>query len=183
MRRLSSSPSSTSWPSLPRCGSAGDAGRLAAEGHPQLAEQRQGQVERERLARLRHTPAVTLDGQKIELLANIEMPEDADAALQAGAVGVGLFRSEFLFLNRPDLPGEEEQFKALAGVVKSMAGRPVTVRTLDVGADKLGSAVGLKPGPKVGALIAEVERWWIAGDFAADRAACLAELERIAKAP
>jgi phosphotransferase system enzyme I (PtsI) len=63
-------------------------------------KQRQGELERERLARLRHTPAVTLDGQKVELLANIEMPGDAAAALAAGAVGVGLFRSEFLFMGR-----------------------------------------------------------------------------------
>ena len=65
------------------------------------------------LARLRHTPAVTLDGQRVELLANIELPGDAAAALAAGAVGVGLFRSEFLFMNRDgELPGEDEQFEA-----------------------------------------------------------------------
>ena len=63
-------------------------------------KQRQGEIDRGRLTRLRHTPAVTLDGQKVELLANIEMPEDAAAAVSAGAVGVGLFRSEFLFMGR-----------------------------------------------------------------------------------
>ncbi len=101
--------------------------------------QRQGELERGRLARLRHTPAVTLDGQPIELLANIELPEDTPAALQAGAVGVGLFRSEFLFMGRKDgagLPDEDEQFRAYLRAVDGMAGLPVTVRTVDVGADK-----------------------------------------------
>ncbi len=100
-------------------------------------KQRQGDLERERLTRLRHTPAVTLDGQKIELLANIEMPEDADAAINVGAVGVGLFRSEFLFMGRQgDLPGEEEQFQQYRRAVDGMQGLPVTIRTVDVGADK-----------------------------------------------
>jgi phosphotransferase system enzyme I (PtsI) len=100
-------------------------------------KQRQGDLERERLTRLRHTPAVTLDGQKIELLANIEMPEDADTAIRVGAVGVGLFRSEFLFMGRQgDLPGEEEQFQQYRRAVEGMQGLPVTIRTVDVGADK-----------------------------------------------
>ena len=100
-------------------------------------KQRQGDLERERLTRLRHTPAVTLDGQKIELLANIEMPEDADAAIMVGAVGVGLFRSEFLFMGRQgNLPGEEEQFQQYRRAVDGMQGLPVTIRTVDVGADK-----------------------------------------------
>ena len=100
-------------------------------------KQRQGDLERERLARLRHTPAATLDGQKIELLANIEMPEDTQAAITAGAVGVGLFRSEFLFMGRQgDLPGEDEQYEAYRHAVDGMNGLPVTIRTVDVGADK-----------------------------------------------
>jgi phosphotransferase system enzyme I (PtsI) len=100
-------------------------------------KQRQGDLERERLSRLRHTPAVTLDGQKIELLANIEMPEDADAALLAGAVGVGLFRSEFLFMGRQgNLPEEDEQFEQYRRAIEGMKGLPVTIRTVDVGADK-----------------------------------------------
>jgi phosphotransferase system enzyme I (PtsI) len=96
----------------------GDAGVMIVDPSPIiLAEygfkQRQGELERTRLARLRHTPAVTLDGQKVELLANIELPEDAPAAVNAGAVGVGLFRSEFLFMGRQgNLPGEEEQYQA-----------------------------------------------------------------------
>jgi phosphotransferase system enzyme I (PtsI) len=100
-------------------------------------KQRQGDLERERLSRLRHTPAVTLDGQKIELLANIEMPEDADAALLAGAVGVGLFRSEFLFMGRQgNLPEEDEQYAQYRRAIEGMKGLPVTIRTVDVGADK-----------------------------------------------
>ena len=100
-------------------------------------KQRQGELERTRLARLRHTPAVTLDGLKIELLANIEMPDDAAAALTAGAVGVGLFRTEFLFMGRQgNLPDEEEQYLAYLRAVEGMQGLPVTIRTIDVGADK-----------------------------------------------
>ena len=89
------------------------------------------------LARLRHLPAVTLDGEAVELLANIEQPGDAAAALEAGAAGIGLFRSEFLFMNRDgDLPGEDEQFEAYRTAVEAMRGLPVTIRTVDVGADK-----------------------------------------------
>ena len=120
----------------------GDAGVMIVDPSPIiLAEygfkQRQIELERGRLSRLRHTPAVTLDGQKVELLANIEMPEDAPAALKAGAVGVGLFRSEFLFMGRRgNLPGEEEQYRAYRRAVEGMEGLPVTIRTVDVGADK-----------------------------------------------
>jgi phosphotransferase system enzyme I (PtsI) len=100
-------------------------------------KQRQAEVERERLSRLRHTAAVTLDGQRIELLANIEMPEDSPAALAVGAVGVGLFRSEFLFMGREgQLPDEEQQYLAYKRAVEGMKGLPVTIRTVDVGADK-----------------------------------------------
>ena len=99
--------------------------------------QRESELERARLNRLRHRPSVTLDGQKVELLANIELPGDAVAALDAGAVGVGLFRSEFLFLNRADaLPDEDEQFVAYRDAVQAMKGLPVTIRTVDIGADK-----------------------------------------------
>ena len=99
--------------------------------------QRASELERARLDRLRHTPAVTLDGQPVQLLANIELPGDAEAAVESGAVGVGLFRSEFLFMNREgDLPGEDEQFEAYRDAVRGMRGLPVTIRTVDVGADK-----------------------------------------------
>lgn len=125
----------------------GDAGVVIVDPSPIiLAEygfkQRQRELERGRLSRLRHTPAITLDGQKVELLANIEMPEDASIALAAGAVGVGLFRSEFLFMGRQGrLPDEEEQFLAYKRAVEGMKGLPVTIRTVDVGADKpLGSS-------------------------------------------
>ena len=96
--------------------------------------QRQGEIDRGRLVRLLHTPAITLDGQKVELLANIEMPDDAAAAIQAGAVGVGLFRSEFLFMGRNGkLPDEEEQYLAYRRALEGMQGLPVTIRTVDGG--------------------------------------------------
>jgi phosphotransferase system enzyme I (PtsI) len=120
----------------------GEAGVVVVDPSPiVLAEygykQRQGEVERERLSRLRNTPAITLDGERIELLANIEQPSDATAALAAGAVGVGLFRSEFLFMGRNgQLPDEEEQYQAYKAAVEGMHGLPVTIRTVDVGADK-----------------------------------------------
>lgn len=120
----------------------GDAGVVIVNPSPIVLEeyrfrQRQSELERARLNRLRHTPAVTLDGQAVELLANIELPGDAAGALESGAVGVGLFRSEFLFMNRGgDLPGEEEQFQAYRDAVVAMQGLPVTIRTVDIGADK-----------------------------------------------
>ena len=105
-----------------------------------LAEYRERQArlkaERQRLKRLKKTPAATLDGTPIELYANIELPQDVAEVLEAGADGVGLFRTEFMFLNRKDLPAEEEQFEAYRQVAQAMQGRPVVLRTLDVGADK-----------------------------------------------
>ena len=99
--------------------------------------QRQDALDRSRLLRLVNTPAVTLDGEKIELLANIELPKDTEAALAAGAVGVGLFRSEFLFMGRKQhLPGEEEQYQAYVRALEGMRGLPLTIRTIDGGADK-----------------------------------------------
>ncbi len=99
---------------------------------------RQGQWEQERqkLKRLITTPATTLDGAAIELHANIELPHDLADVKENGATGIGLFRSEFLFLNRDELPGEEEQFAAYRTVTEGMAGLPVTIRTFDLGADK-----------------------------------------------
>jgi len=120
----------------------GDAGVIIVSPSPIILEeysfkQRQAQLERERLARLKNTPAVTMDGQKIELLANIELPEDTAQAVAMGAAGVGLFRSEFLFMGRDGLlPDEEEQFQAYRRAVEGMKGLPVTIRTVDVGADK-----------------------------------------------
>ncbi len=120
----------------------GDAGIVVINPSPIVLEeyrfrQRQSELERARLSRLRHTPAITLDGERVQLLANIELPGDAPAALDAGAVGVGLFRTEFLFMNRGgELPGEDEQYEAYREVVDVMNGLPVTIRTVDVGADK-----------------------------------------------
>ena len=120
----------------------GDAGVMIVDPSPIiLAEygfkQRQGELERGRLARLKNTPAVTLDGQKIALLANIEQPGDTEAAMAVGAVGVGLFRTEFLFMGREGkLPDEEEQYAAYRAAVEGMHGMPVTIRTIDIGAAK-----------------------------------------------
>lgn len=91
---------------------------------------------RRKLSSIRKTDALTQDGTPIELLANIELPQDAANVLESGAVGVGLFRSEFLFLGRDSLPSEDEQFEAYRSVAEAMRGAPVTVRTMDLGADK-----------------------------------------------
>ena len=120
----------------------GDAGVMIVDPSPIILadygfKQRQGELERGRLARLKNTPAVTLDGQKIALLANIEQPGDTEAAMAVGAVGVGLFRTEFLFMGREGkLPDEEEQYAAYRAAVEGMHGMPVTIRTIDIGADK-----------------------------------------------
>ena len=95
---------------------------------------------RKKLSRLKKMPTVTLDGTPVSLLANIEFPDDCKAALENGAAGIGLFRSEFLFMGRNGnisrIPGEEEQFEAYKKAVTLMKGRPVTIRTIDIGADK-----------------------------------------------
>jgi phosphotransferase system enzyme I (PtsI) len=120
----------------------GDAGVVVVDPTPAAIEEyraikRKREAGRARLARLRHLPAVTRDGERVELQANIEQPGDVAAALAAGAVGIGLFRSEFLFMNRAgELPGEDEQYEAYRAVVQGMRGRPVTIRTVDIGADK-----------------------------------------------
>ncbi len=99
---------------------------------------RQDQIglERQKLRRLRTTRTATLDGVGVELHANIELPEDVTEVDEAGASGIGLFRTEFLFMNRDTLPNEDEQFEAYRKVVESMGGRPVTIRTYDLGGDK-----------------------------------------------
>ncbi len=122
-----------------------DAGVVIVAPSPLLIAQYRNQQavllkEKKKLGKLKKTPAISLDGIEITLLANIELPEDAQAALDAGASGVGLFRSEFLFMGRTGaeqhLPTEEEQFLAYKRAVQTMKGKPVTIRTLDVGADK-----------------------------------------------
>ncbi|WP_206997280.1 phosphoenolpyruvate--protein phosphotransferase [Trinickia mobilis] len=113
-------------------------------------------LEQRKLQRLKFSPTQTLCGTKIELCANIELPEDAQAAVDAGAVGVGLFRTEFLFMNHRDrLPEEEEQFAAYKRAVELMNGLPVTIRTIDVGADKPLDSIGSEgyetaPNPALG---------------------------------
>ena len=120
----------------------GDAGVVIVNPTPIILEeygfrQRQVSLERERLSRLRHTPAVTLDGQTIHLFANIERPADCDPAMHVGAVGVGLFRTEFLFMGRAGkLPDEDEQYGVYREALMRMNGLPVTLRTIDIGADK-----------------------------------------------
>ncbi len=96
----------------------------------------------QQLARLKKLPAETRSGTKIDLFANIELPRELDNVRDSGAEGIGLLRSEFLFMNRDDLPSEEEQFNALRTLVTAMKGRPVTVRTLDVGSEKLATSLG-----------------------------------------
>ncbi|MGO9445616.1 MAG: phosphoenolpyruvate--protein phosphotransferase [Thiobacillaceae bacterium] len=90
----------------------------------------------EKLKGIKTSRARTLDGTAVELFANIELPQDIDSVREAGAQGIGLFRSEFLFLSRDDLPSEDEQFEAYRSVAVAMDGKPVTIRTLDLGADK-----------------------------------------------
>ncbi|HVK95246.1 MAG TPA: phosphoenolpyruvate--protein phosphotransferase [Noviherbaspirillum sp.] len=123
----------------------GDAGVAIVDPTPNVLEQyrdRQARLlrERKKLGKLKKTRAVTRDGTEVALLANIELPDDCAAALESGATGVGLFRSEFLFMGRAGdvskLPSEDEQFESYRRAVLAMKGRPVTIRTLDIGADK-----------------------------------------------
>ncbi|SET22323.1 phosphoenolpyruvate--protein phosphotransferase [Nitrosomonas marina] len=98
--------------------------------------QSQLELEKQKLKRLKSIKPVTIDGTGIDLLANIELPSDLEQVKENGATGIGLFRSEFLFLNRNDLPDEDEQFEAYRAVATEMDGKPVTIRTFDLGADK-----------------------------------------------
>jgi len=98
--------------------------------------QNQLELEKQKLKRIKTTVATTLDGTTVELHANIELPQDIEQVKENGAAGIGLFRSEFLFLNRDNLPDEDEQFEAYRTVVQKMRGLPVTIRTFDLGADK-----------------------------------------------
>lgn len=94
------------------------------------------ELEQQKLKRIKSTKAITIDGAVIDLHANIEVPEDVLAVKAAGATGIGLYRTEFLFMNRREMPDEEEQFVAYKAVAEAMAGMEVTIRTLDLGADK-----------------------------------------------
>ncbi|MCX8017023.1 MAG: phosphoenolpyruvate--protein phosphotransferase [Rhodocyclaceae bacterium] len=115
---------------------------------------RELELERSKLKRLVTARATTLDDVDISLQANIELPQDIEQVKKVGADGVGLFRTEFLFMNRDTLPSEDEQFEAYRQVAKALAGRPVTIRTLDIGADKtagaLGAATRQAPNPALG---------------------------------
>ena len=111
------------------------------------AKQRKLADDRAQLDLIRDQPAVSRDGVKLRLMANIELPEDAEHAAGMGAEGVGLYRTEFLYMNRKDLPGEEEQYDAYAKVVSAVKGK-ITIRTLDLGADKQvdsGARIGPTP--------------------------------------
>ncbi|HVI51193.1 MAG TPA: phosphoenolpyruvate--protein phosphotransferase [Candidatus Sulfotelmatobacter sp.] len=108
--------------------------------------------ERRRLHRLAKVPAVTLDGTEIHLLANLELPAEIETVIANGANGVGLLRSEFMYMNRDDLPSEEEQYQLLSAMVQRLDGRMLTIRTLDCGGDKLAPALGImdSPNPALG---------------------------------
>jgi phosphotransferase system enzyme I (PtsI) len=120
----------------------GDRGIVIVDPSPLILEeyrhlQSERKLEKKKLLRLKYTPTLTLDGVPIDLMANVEMPEDAEQALDSGAVGIGLFRSEFLFMNRKgEMPSEEEQFWAYRKTAEAMKGLPVSIRTIDIGADK-----------------------------------------------
>jgi len=101
------------------------------------------------LARLRDVPAKTRDGQRVGLQLNLELPRELEQVIESGAEGVGLLRTEFLYMNRDDLPEEEEQYRVLAKIVRAMDGRPVTVRTLDIGGEKLATSLGEQLGEAV----------------------------------
>ncbi len=99
------------------------------------------ELERSKLKRLKSAKSEMLDGEEVALLANIELPQDVVQVKQVDAAGIGLFRTEFLFMNRDDLPSEDEQYEAYRAVAKAMGHRPVTIRTLDIGADKQARAL------------------------------------------
>lgn len=121
-----------------------------------LAQYRARQVEyrasEARLAELRDKPARTLDGVDITLLANIELASEAPRALERGCQGIGLYRTEFIFLQSTQIPSEEEQYETLRSAVQGAGGKPVTIRTIDLGADKMADhvSVGREPNPALG---------------------------------
>jgi phosphotransferase system enzyme I (PtsI) len=104
--------------------------------------------EKRQLAKLRKLPAVTRDGVEITLQANLELPREVEDAMLAGVAGLGLVRTEFLYMNREDLPGEDEQYEAYRDLLRGMDGRPVTIRTLDIGGDKLAQSLVEELGPE-----------------------------------
>lgn len=143
----------------------GDRGIVIVDPTPQILEEyrhRQSEflLAKRKLQLLKYTPTKTLDGVAISLMANIELPEDAAGALEGGAVGVGLFRSEFLFMNRKgNLPNEEEQYQAYRRTVEAMHGLPVNIRTIDIGADKSLDAEADTITPSISPLGLRAIRW------------------------
>ncbi len=128
----------------------GDHGTVLIDPDPTLVEEyRELQERRHRRMELleleKDLASVTLDGEPIRLLANIELPDDVESVRRSGAEGVGLFRSEFLFMNRTDTPGEEEQYLAFSSVLRSLDGAPVTIRSIDIGSDKTVTDSNLQP--------------------------------------
>lgn len=116
-------------------------GEIIVNPDKQLLEQYQSQklaydTKREQLRKLTNEPSISLDGQQVELAANIGNLEDVERVLQNGAEGIGLFRTEFLYMSRQALPTEEEQFNSYKFVLEKMNGKPVVIRTLDIGGDK-----------------------------------------------
>ncbi len=95
----------------------------------------------EKLEDLRDLPAQTMDGKRVSILANLELSRETDNVRKFGAEGIGLYRTEFLYMNRLDLPGEDEQYEAYRRVAEAVAPFPVTIRTLDIGGDKFISSV------------------------------------------
>jgi phosphotransferase system enzyme I (PtsI) len=121
----------------------GDRGKVIVDPDEETLEQYRKRLEQReslsaRLAELRDLPAETADGVRIRLSANIEFPHETTACLQRGADGIGLYRTEFLYLSSKEEPSEEDHYEAYSQVVREMNGRPVVIRTLDLGADKMG---------------------------------------------
>ena len=119
----------------------GETGEIFLEPSEKLVEeykvkQEQIRLEKEELKKLIHEEAVTLDGRKVDIWGNIGSPNDVDAVIASGATGIGLYRTEFLFMNSDHFPTEEEQYEAYKVVVQKMQGKPVTIRTMDIGGDK-----------------------------------------------
>ena len=132
----------------------GDRGRIIVNPKPATLaayERRRLEIQQEikQLNRIRYQPSVTRDGTPIGLQANLELPVQLGPIGQVGASGIGLLRSEFMFMNRPDIPSEDEQYKALKAIVKGMDGQPVTIRTLDIGGDKIATSLLDKFGDSV----------------------------------
>ncbi len=130
----------------------GDRGIVILDPDPEtLLRYEEGRQRRQnlaiRLAELRDLPAITTDGVDISLCANIEFPHEVAACLERGADGIGLYRTEFLYLASDEEPSEEDHYRAYREVIDAMQGRPVIIRTLDLGADKMGSRPLTEPEP------------------------------------